>query len=76
MNTDAIIQILGLVLNAIIIPSLFALVKALLKLHIDVRMLISKVESFSTAQALIYVLKDDVSELKFKLKNIEDRLTQ
>lgn len=75
MNGD-LLQIVGLVLNAIVIPSLIALVKVLLKLHIDVRMLIDKVESFSHSQALIAVLKDEVSDIRYRVKSIEDCLTQ
>lgn len=76
MTGDQLIQWIGLLLNAIVIPSLIALVKVLLRLHIDVRMLIDKVESFAHSQALIAVLKDDVSEIKYKVKSLEDRLTQ
>ena len=76
MSTDSILQILGLALNAIIIPSLIALVKVLLKLHIDVKMLIEKVEHFSAAQALIYALKDEISEVKYRIKSIEERISQ
>lgn len=71
-----ILQIVGLVLNAIVIPSLIALVKVLLKLHIDVRMLIDKVESFAHSQALITVLKDEIGDIKYRVKSIEERLTQ
>jgi hypothetical protein len=75
MSAD-ILQIVGLVLNAIVIPSLIALVKVLLKLHIDVRMLIDKVESFAHSQALIALLKDEVGDIKYRVKSIEERLTQ
>jgi len=76
MSGDQLIQWIGLALNAIVIPSLIALVKVLLRLHIDVRMLIEKVESFAHSQALISLLKDEVSEIRYKVKSIEDRLTQ
>lgn len=76
MEFGEIVNIVGIVIQVAVVGPVIWLARVLIQLHLDVRMLIGRVDTIATQLATLLGLEKRVDRLEYDVKNLHDRINQ